>query len=357
MTTLFRTGPVDPALVERVFVVVAAGCVALCVVRVVVWLGVLSVGRRRAAYNSTATIVQRPPAIEVIRAPEQRIVTTTIASVRNEAPVHLEMRACPVDDVPVDGVVQPVHEFVVRVLGPVDIVDRHGRQVAVERGKSTELLAWLVLHRTGTTRSAARAAIWSTDVSDATVANVVSGARRALSRHLPGEAVDWLGATHAELLQLDRRVVSDLDLFNRHLAEAHRQYGSARSAALGSALALVRGAPLLGSRFRWADDEALTSSLTLSVVDAAREYAESALLAGDDAGVLRATAAGLVVLPGHEELIALRLRAHHAAGRHAALRSEWEAYCRAAQADGWSPGPAAWLAELVEELLGSPAGR
>ncbi len=356
MNRMFPVGPVDPYLVERIAVIAAGACTAGCVARLVVWLVAVHAQRRqhaRAASSRAASpTTPRPPSIGERHTPavQQGVEPIDVTS-------RVEPTAVMQQPTPRATTVHPPYEFVVRLLGPIDVIDRDGRAVAIERTKSTELLAWLALHRRGATRSSARAAIWSAEVSDATLSNVVSGARRALSRHLPDVAADWLGAPHAELLQLDPRVVSDLDLFQRHLLDAERSSGAARARALGSALALVRGAPLLGSNYRWADDEALTSSLTLSVVDAARDLAESALRSGDDMAVLRAAAAGLSVLPGHEELIALRLRAHHAAGRHAALRSEWEAYSRAALADGWVSGPAPWIAELVDELLATRAVR
>lgn len=247
--------------------------------------------------------------------------------------------------------VPAAHEFVIRVLGPVDVVDRHGHHVMIGRARSTELLAWLALHRNGTSRSGARAALWDTEIGDAAFANVVSGARRALARHLPGVVADWLGPPQSGSLLLDPRVVSDVDLFGNHLLTARRSSGRQRVTALRAALSLVRGAPLLGANYRWADDEAVTSSLTLLVVDAARDLGEICLRSGDTDAVLQATAVGLGVLPGHEELVALRLRAHHAAGAHAALRAEWESYCRAVGLDSWSTGPAPWLAELAGRLL------
>ena len=58
------------------------------------------------------------------------------------------------------------------------------------------------------------------------------------------------------------------------------------------------------------------------------------------------------MLPGHEELIALRMRAHAARGDLAGVRQEWQSYERALSADSFSAGdPAPKLAALRRELL------
>jgi hypothetical protein len=58
------------------------------------------------------------------------------------------------------------------------------------------------------------------------------------------------------------------------------------------------------------------------------------------------------VLGGHEELIALRMRAHATRGNLAGVRHEWEFYERALDADPWSSGdPSPTLLSLRRELL------
>lgn len=247
------------------------------------------------------------------------------------------------------------HRFMIRVLGPVDLVDHCGAPVAVARSKSLELIAWLSLHRPVCSRDAVRAALWVRDVGDASFANVVSGARCAFVHHSGDPDTEWLGRPQAERLNLAPGVVSDVEVFDALLARA--RYGSAqeRLAGFRRAFELVRGPPFEASAYRWADDEARTSSLTLAVVDAAREWAEAALAEGDATAVLEATSAGLRVLPGHEELVALRLRAHHRAGDLAALRAEWVSCQRALTGDPWQSGPAPWLTDLAESLLCGPA--
>ncbi len=68
--------------------------------------------------------------------------------------------------------------------------------------------------------------------------------------------------------------------------------------------------------------------------------------------MFHATGRGLRVLPGHEELIGLRMRAHARAGDHAGVRQEWDSYERVINADPWSDGePSPKLVDLRKQLL------
>ena len=80
-------------------------------------------------------------------------------------------------------------QMLVRLLGPPDVIEPSGHPASFEKSKSLELLAWLAEHREGATRVAARGALWDVEVRDATFANVVSDARRALAR-LAGSCPD-----------------------------------------------------------------------------------------------------------------------------------------------------------------------
>ena len=85
-------------------------------------------------------------------------------------------------------------------------------------------------------------------------------------------------------------------------------------------------------------------------------FVRNCLATGDVEGVFWATGQGLRVLPGHEELVALRMRAHARAGDLAAVRAEWGSYERALAADPWSDAePAPKLVDLRRELLGATA--
>ena len=113
--------------------------------------------------------------------------------------------------------------------------------------------------------------------------------------------------------------------------------------------------PFAGTSYLWPDAEGISSALTLLAVGAATHLAELCLARGDTEGVFWATGRGLAVLAGHEELIALRMRAHAAHGDLAGVRHEWAAYERALDADPWSAAqPSPKLVAVRHELLGAP---
>ncbi|MFN6121414.1 MAG: hypothetical protein ACK5CE_17540 [Actinomycetes bacterium] len=117
-------------------------------------------------------------------------------------------------------------------------------------------------------------------------------------------------------------------------------------------VALIRDLPFAGTDFLWPAAEGITSALTQLATAAATELARLHLELGDVDGVFWATGQGLLALPGHEELICLRMRAHAQRGDLAGVRVEWESYERAITADAWSDGePSPKLLALRRELL------
>ena len=252
-----------------------------------------------------------------------------------------------------DELREPTWALLVRLLGPVEVVDRDGRVAHVERSKTLELIAWLALHRDHSTRAGARTALWDLDVRDATFANVVSEARRAMARLVaPPDGEEWLGRTLTEVLPLHEAVVADVDLLRARLDRARLQPPELAIETLRPAVELIRDMPFAGTGYLWPDAEGITSNLVLLATGAATELAGHCLSMGDVDGVFWATGQGLKVLAGHEELIALRMRAHAKAGDLSGVRLEWETYERVLHADPWSDGePAPKLVTLRRELL------
>jgi two-component SAPR family response regulator len=265
------------------------------------------------------------------------------------APMALAPRADPADLVLASG----DWAIMVRVLGPVDVVDRDGRAVVFDRAKSLELVVWIAQHAATATRAGARAALWDLDVANASFSNVVSEARRALARAVPSPSgEDWILRTYAERLPFRAGIVLDADLVAAHLARARTLDGKAAIDELRAGLALVRGAPYVGTSYLWPDAEALPSTLTLLATTVAGELATRCLHVGDIEGAFAATGVGLEVLPGHEELVALRMRAHARRGDRSGVRREFAAYERAVLSDVWAGGePSAQLTSLRQELL------
>ena len=266
---------------------------------------------------------------------------------------HPDPLADPLADPFTEPFTEPAWSLLVRVLGGVDVVDRDGAAVAFERGKSLELVAWLSQHRDQATRGGARAALWDLDVRDATFANVVSDARRSLGRAVaPAEGDEWIARTLTDQLPMHPRVVTDADLLRCRLDHSRRLGHREAIETLRPGVALIRDLPFSGTDFLWPDAEGITSSLTLLATSAATELARHHLTLGDIEGVFWATGHGLRALPGHEELIGLRMRAHAHCGDLAGVRQEWEGYERAITADPWSDGePSPKLLSLRRQLL------
>jgi LysM domain len=248
--------------------------------------------------------------------------------------------------------VQP-HEFVVHVLGQVAVQSVDGTPVAFDRSKAQELVVWLSQHRFRPTRTSARTALWDLAVRDATFSNVVSDARRAMARVVPPpEGDEWVGRTMNEDLPLHELVVSDAELLADRVAAARGLDSSAAIAVLRPGVALLQGMPFAGTSYLWPDAEGITSALVLMATNAAADLASRYLSIDDVDGVFWATGQGLKVLAGHEELIALRMRAHARRGDLSGVRSEWESYERALSADTWAAAePSPKLVHLRRELL------
>jgi len=245
------------------------------------------------------------------------------------------------------------HDIVVGLMGPITITDAAGNHGSFERSKTIELIAWLATHREHSTRIAARTALWELDVRDATFANVVSEARRGLARLIsPRDDAEWLERTLTEQLPLHRGVVTDAALIRERIKAAADEPPARAIETLRPAVELIRDAPFAGSSYLWPDAEGMTSNLVLLAMSASAELAAHALATDDIELVFWATARGLKVLPGHEELIGLRMKAHARAGDLSGVRCEWEAYERVIVADAWSDGePAPKLLTLRHELL------
>ena len=246
-------------------------------------------------------------------------------------------------------------KVIVRLLGPVEVMTRDGKPIRFEKSKSVELLAWLTTHRTRQSRSAARTALWEVNVQDASFTNVVSDVRRSLGRVLQlEESQEWLVRTLTDVLPLHESVTTDSELLNASIHRALSLDADSALAELRDALEYVRDLPFSGTNYLWSDSEGITTQLTLSVMTAAVLASQLYLERGDTEGVFWATGRGLKVLPGHEELLALRMRAHALKGDLAAVRAEWSSHQRAMARDVWSGGSTSpKLDDLCRALLQS----
>ena len=248
---------------------------------------------------------------------------------------------------------EPSWRILVRLFGPVEVVSEDGVSISFERSKALELVVWLTQHRERPTRTKARTALWELSVRDATFANVVSEARRAMARTVPPDhGTEWIGRTLTEDLPLHREVITDAELLTLRVAAAKGLSPVDAIELVRPGLELVVGLPFENTNFAWTDAEGHTSALVLLATGAAIQLANQYLVLGDIDGVFWATGQGLRVLSGHEELIALRMRAHAMRGDRAGVRHEWESYERALASDPWADAqPAPKLVALLRELL------
>ena len=245
----------------------------------------------------------------------------------------------------------------VRTLGPVDVQLVDGTIIDFEKSKTKELLAWLTSHRARPTRSAARTALWEVNVADATFTNVVSDARRALNQtHLISNSEEWLPRTFNDQLPFHVSIISDGEILESCIARAQELAPSQAIDELHRGLELVRDLPFSGTGYLWPDAEGITSQLVLNIITASAMAGELDLQRGEIEGVFWATAKGLKVLGAHEELIALRMRAHALRGDLAGARGEWQSYERAVKADSWANSqPSKKLVNLYSQInSGSP---
>ena len=248
----------------------------------------------------------------------------------------------------------PPYTFLASVLGRPEVRHLCGKRVDFEKSKSEELVMWLAMHPSQQRRSSARTDMWHAPIKDATFSNITSDVRRSLTvAELPPEGQQWLGVTLTDELPLQAGIVSDVDVLRACVNHARRWPEDGGAEVLRHGLGLVRGVPFESSLYIWCDSTGLASEAAVLVVRAAQMLAEMCAEAGDIDGVYWATGKGLLAVPGHEDLVAQRMRLHAERQDQSALRAEWQGYCRALANDEWGDAsPSRMMVELWRELSG-----
>jgi hypothetical protein len=246
----------------------------------------------------------------------------------------------------------PPYTFVASVLGRPEVRHMCGKRVEFEKSKSEELVMWLAMHSSQQRRSSARAEMWHTPIKDATFSNITSDVRRSLTvAELPPEGEQWLGVTLTDELPLHLGIVSDVEILRACVDHARRWPEDGGVEVLRHGLGLVRGVPFETCLYIWCDSTGLATDAAVLVVRAAQMMAEMCTEIGDLDGVYWATAKGLLAVPGHEDLVAQRMRLHAERQDQAALRAEWQGYCRALANDDWGDAsPSRKMVELWRDL-------
>jgi hypothetical protein len=246
----------------------------------------------------------------------------------------------------------PPYTFVASALGRPEVRHMCGKRVDFEKSKSEELVMWLAMHPSQQRRSSARAEMWHTPIKDATFSNITSDVRRSLTvAELPPEGQQWLGVTLTDELPLHLGVVSDVEILRACVDHARRWPEDGGVEVLRHGLGLVRGVPFETCLYIWCDSTGLATDAAVLVVRAAQMMAEMCTEVGDLDGVYWATAKGLLAVPGHEDLVAQRMRLHGERDDQTALRAEWQGYCRALANDDWGDAsPSRKMVEVWREL-------
>ena len=195
--------------------------------------------------------------------------------------------------------------LVVKLFGYPVVENEAGDVASFRKRRALELLTWLALNRDRSRRSAARTAMWDLDIADSTFSTIVSDMRRGLAEiDQQSSRSDWVPTTYSDELPLSIRVITD-DVLMAQALESFRK-DSRNSPEIVRALSHVRDVPFAGTSYSWADLDGTTTRLVILAITAALEVASWALTAGDSTAFEIAITAGLRVLPGHEELLALQ---------------------------------------------------
>lgn len=202
------------------------------------------------------------------------------------------------EDIPALGASpEPEWILLVRLLGEPVVQNRYGDRGQFGKKKAMELLAWMVLNRERSTRTAARNAMWDVNVADSTFTTIISDLRRALQRIAPAEGPDgWSPATFSDALPLANGVTSDIEILEHALKCGDIQ-------AKVEALTLVRDVPFAGTGYLWADLDGSTTRAIITVMSVVDSVLAEATESQDVESALLAIRAGLKVLPGDEVLL------------------------------------------------------
>ena len=197
-------------------------------------------------------------------------------------------------------------QMLLRVLGPVEPINRDHSEVVFRKAKSVELLCWLAFHRDRPTIAGARTALWEIDVRDATFHNVLSELRRGLASAGINNAV---GRKTKHRLYLDEQIITDGDLLRAVLHSSERRAATVAVSELCGALGMVRGLPFTAANYAWADAEGITSTLYWLVTRSIERVAALVETDRDKSALFEAAAAGLRMSPGDEAFTHLQSHA------------------------------------------------
>lgn len=196
-------------------------------------------------------------------------------------------------------------DLVARLYGDPYIEGRNGIRATFGKKRSVEVLAWLSMNLERPRRSAVRTAVWDVDISDASFSTVMSDIRRGVCSVTSGlDRKQVFPPTFTDSIELGVSLVTDFDLLQRALLEFRRNKCSAHQ--LASELDRIRDVPFAGANYMWADLDGTTTRMVLLALEASNELAEWAKAQNEVQLCSIAVKAGLRVMPGDEELLAIQ---------------------------------------------------
>jgi hypothetical protein len=239
------------------------------------------------------------------------------------------------------------------LLGPPYATNRDG-VVMGDSGRTAplQLLAWLVSNRDTATRVGAREALWGGEVVAPKTVTLVFNRAKALLRELAGDPTAEFITRDNDRIRLDPLVVSDYEMVADRIAFARHLDDPAETAeVLAGGLERIRGVPLIGTNWVWADDNHLSSNMAMAASALATDLAALRLQLGQTADAVAATTVGLQVIPGNDELTRLRIQACIDGGDRREAWSVYEEYARRTAARGEDIHPD--IVELRNQLTRS----
>jgi hypothetical protein len=262
------------------------------------------------------------------------------------APVELPVSRLPAASangtaISANGTAAPVYverdwQVMICLLGPPYATNRDG-VVMGDTGRTAplQLLAWLVSNRDTATRAGAREALWGGEVVAPKTVTLVFNRAKALLRDLAGDPTAEFITRDNDRIRLHPLVVSDYEMVADRVAFArHLDDPSETAEVLAGGLERIRGVPLIGTNWVWADDNHLSSNMAMAASALATDLAALRLQLGQTAAAVAATTVGLQVIPGNDELTRLRIQACIDGGDRREAWSVYEEYARRTAARG-----------------------
>lgn len=196
-------------------------------------------------------------------------------------------------------------DIVARLYGDPFIEGRNGIRATFGKKRSVEVLAWLSMNLERPRRSAVRTAVWDVDISDASFSTVMSDIRRGVCSVTSGhDRKQVFPPTFTDSIELGVSLVTDFDLLHSALLDFRNNKFFASQ--LATELGRIRDAPFAGANYMWADLDGTTTRMVLLALEASYELAEWAKTQNDVQLCSIAVKAGLRVMPGDEQLLAIQ---------------------------------------------------